>query len=263
MATRLLAVVLVLVVTATCVRLGFWQIDRWHEKRRLNAEMTAALEAPVLELHGAPGGVEAVRGRRVAIEGRFDERRQILLSYRTHDGAPGVEVVTPLRPAQGGLAILVDRGWLYAADGASARPQRYPEPGVRRAVGLAVALPRGAAPGRPASGATLRPLAADSLALWSARWLDADTLAAHLSYAVAPWMLRELPGPGVPAQPLRTPPRPLDEWMHVSYAVQWFLFGSILLGGSGALAWSRGRDASRALRPRPATAADPDLHLRG
>src|SRR5258706_329914 len=87
MATRLLAVVLVLVVTATCVRLGFWQIDRWHEKRRLNAEMTAALEAPVLELHGAPGGVEAVRGRRVAIEGRFDERRPIPLSYPTRGRA--------------------------------------------------------------------------------------------------------------------------------------------------------------------------------
>jgi cytochrome oxidase assembly protein ShyY1 len=27
--------------------------------------------------------------------------------------------------------------------------------------------------------------------------------------------------------------------MHVSYAVQWFLFAAILLGGSAALAWSR------------------------
>ena len=257
------ALVLVLAVTALCVRLGFWQIDRWHEKRRLNAELRAALEAPVLERGGEPGSFEAVRGHRVALDGRFDESRQILLSYRTHDGAPGVEVVTPLVFPDGRSAVLVDRGWLYAADGATARPQDCPEPGARRVLGVPVALRRGMARVQPASGATLRTLTTDSLTLWAARWLDADTLERRLPYALAPWVLRELPGPGVPARPLRAPPRPLDEWTHVSYAAQWFLFGSILLGGSAALAWSRGRRGRRPGQSQALSAADPDLHLRG
>ena len=257
-----LALVLVLALAALCARLGFWQIDRWHEKRRLNAETRASLEAPAVELEGEPGSFESVRGHRVAVRGRFDESRQILLSLRTHDGAPGVEVVTPLVLAGGRGAVLVDRGWLYAADGATARPQSYPEPGPRHVLGLPAEIGRGRLRGRNAAGVSLRALASDSLTLWSARWLDADTLARRLPYALAPWMLRELPGAGVPERPMRLPPRPLDEWMHVSYAVQWFLFGSILLGGSGALAWSRGRHAARPQQVPPVSAPDPDLSRR-
>jgi surfeit locus 1 family protein len=263
MRTTAFALVLILAVTGLCVRLGFWQIDRWHEKRRLNVAMRAALETPVLELGSEPGSFDAVRGHRVAVRGRFDESRQILLSYRTHDGAPGVEVVTPLVLPGGRRAVLVDRGWLYAADGATARPQSYPEPGDRTAVGLPVALKGAAARGEPASRASMRALTTDSLALWSARGLDPDTLARRLPYALATWMLRELPGPGVPARPLRVVPRPLDEWTHVSYAVQWFLFGTILLGGSAALAWSRSRRAATSEASRSVSEADPDLYRRG
>lgn len=261
--TSALAFVLILAVTALCVRLGFWQIDRWHEKRSLNVAQRTALEAPVLELGGEPASFDAVRGHRVAVRGRFDESRQILLSYRTHDGAPGVEVVTPLVLPGGRQAVLVDRGWLYAADGATARPQSCPEPEGRTAVGLPIALLRGAARGHTATGVSMRVLTSDSLRVWSARGLDPDTLARHFPYALASWMLRELPGPGVPARPLRAAPRPFDESMHLSYAVQWFLFGSILLGGSAALAWSRRRRAATSEGSRSVSKADPDLHLRG
>jgi surfeit locus 1 family protein len=263
MRTSVLASVLILAVTAVCVRLGFWQIDRWHEKRRLNDAMKAALEAPVIELGLEAGGFEAVRGHRVAVHGRFDERRQILLSYRTHDGAPGVEVVTPLVLAGGRHAVLVDRGWLYAADGATARPQDCPEPGPRTVAGLPVALTPAAARGQAAARASMRVLTTDSLTVWSARGLDPDTLARHLPYALLPWMLRELPGAGVPARPLRAPPRPLDEWTHVSYAVQWFLFGSILLGGSAVLTRSRRRRGTLAAGGRSISEAEPDLYRRG
>jgi cytochrome oxidase assembly protein ShyY1 len=37
--------------------------------------------------------------------------------------------------------------------------------------------------------------------------------------------------------------------MHLGYAVQWFLFGAILLGGSAILAWSRRRGAGRPTAP--------------
>jgi cytochrome oxidase assembly protein ShyY1 len=51
--------------------------------------------------------------------------------------------------------------------------------------------------------------------------------------------------------PRRSLPRPYNELTHLSYAVQWFLFAGILLGGSAALAWSRRRDpASGSEDPR-------------
>jgi len=121
-----LATVLVLAGTGVCARLGLWQIDRWHEKQRWNAELRASLVAPVMRLVGEPPARTRIGGRRVEVRGRFDQGRQVLLSNRTHDGAPGVEVVTPLVLEGGATAVLVDRGWLYAPDASTARPDDLP-----------------------------------------------------------------------------------------------------------------------------------------
>ncbi len=238
----------VVAVAAVCVRLGFWQISRLHEKQRLNAEQSAALASPPIAMGGQPVSLAAIMGRRVRLRGRFDESRQILLGGRPHDGAPGVRVVTPLLLAGGG-AVLVDRGWLYAPDAATARPQDHPEPGERDVTGLVEPLARS---GR---GASLTRLGGAGAVVWSARSLDPDSLGPHFPYPLAGYVVRELPGPGVPAQPLRLPPRPYDEWMHVSYAIQWFLFAAILTGGSLAVARSRARSGRRR-----GSEADPELY---
>ena len=234
----ILVLLLVLAGASVCVRLGFWQISRWHEKQSLNAALRGALAAPPLVIRGATPPLDSVRGRRVEARGRFDESRQVLLAGRASEGSPGVDVVTPLLIAGGSGAVLVDRGWLYAPDAATARPQDFPEPGERLVVGVAEPLRRGA------GGTPIRLLRADSArptARYSARWLDLDSLAGRFPYPLASYMLRQLPGAGVPAKPFRRAPRPLDEMMHVSYAVQWFLFAAIMLGGSAALARSRRR----------------------
>jgi surfeit locus 1 family protein len=233
-----LAALLILVAAGVCVRLGFWQLSRWHEKRALNVALHAAMTAPPRELAGAAAPLDSVLRRRVRVVGRFDESRQVLLSGRAQNHGPGVEVVTPLRLADGS-AVLVDRGWLFAADAMTARPQQYPEPVERAVLGMAEAIPRGR------GGPPLRTLEADSITLYSARWLDLDSLAARYPYALAPFVVRELPGPGVPAEPARTPPRPYDESMHVSYTAHWFLFALILLVGPLAVARSRRRAAAR------------------
>ncbi len=241
----------VVAMAGTCVRLGFWQVSRLHEKQRLNASLRAALAAPPVELGGRPAPLDSVLGRRVSARGRFDEARQVLLADRPYEGSPGVEVVTPLL-LPGGSALLVDRGWLYAGDAATAAPGDYPEPGERTVTGLAQALPR------DGGGAPFRRLPAGARAVWSARLLDRDSLAARFPYPLAPYVVRELPGPGVPARPRRLPPRPYDEFMHVSYAIQWFLFATILLGGSLAVSLGRRR------KPRPgASPVDPELYRKG
>jgi cytochrome oxidase assembly protein ShyY1 len=45
----------------------------------------------------------------------------------------------------------------------------------------------------------------------------------------------------VPREPIRTEPAPYDETMHLSYAIQWFLFAAILSIGSLFLARARRR----------------------
>lgn len=230
----------VLAGAAVCVRLGFWQLSRLHEKQALNAALQAAERGPALVVSGEPPATEQARQRMLEVTGRFDERHQFLLSGRAHAGAPGVEVVTPLWPTGSAVAILVNRGWLPAADAATARLENYPEPAERVVRGLAEALRHGA------GGPPVRTLEADSVTLWSVRWLDADSVAPRLPYAVAGYVLREFPGPGVPDRPRRSPPRPYNEMTHLSYAIQWFLFAAIMLGGSAALAWTRRRRGAAA-----------------
>jgi surfeit locus 1 family protein len=219
--TLLLAVVL-LGAAAVCVRLGFWQISRLREKRALNAAMRAAMASPPEPyVWGAPG--ERWDGHRVYATGRFDDRVQVLLSARSRDGSPGVDVVTPLVVGDG-KAVLVDRGWLYSGDATWARAQDYPDEGERRVVGIA----------RPIPDAGLVPTQVrreDGKVLVSMRRLVRDSLSARVPYTLSPVLIQELPGPGVPPQPARAAPRPADESMHLSYAVQWFVFAAIMLFG--------------------------------
>ena len=229
----LLTPVLVVAVAGTCVRLGFWQLARLHEKQRLNASYRAALSSSPLSLGSAPEPTANLAGHRVLAGGVFDETRQVLLSNRSLHGSPGVEVITPLRLA-GGAAVMVDRGWLPAPDARTARPQDCREPGERSVVGLIEALPRGV--GGPAWTA----LPGDTITRWSASRLDLDSLAVRLPYAVAPYVLRALPDRAAPGRPVRSTPEAPNEMMHLSYAIQWFLFAIILLVGSVVFA-SRGR----------------------
>ncbi|MEO6462006.1 MAG: SURF1 family protein, partial [Candidatus Eisenbacteria bacterium] len=223
------AVSLALLVAGACISLGFWQLGRWHETRAANDRLRAALAAPPLPLAAGAAGLRlaAVRGGRVRIDGRYDESRQVVLVGRTRAGGPGVHVVTPLLPDDGGPAILVDRGFVPSPDAATARPGDVPEPGPRIVIGVVAPLERrpGDSLWRRAAGGN------ESLAVWSARWLDPDSVVAAFPYRVAPLYVRQLPGPGVPARPAREPARIADPTIHLSYAVQWFFFALIALIG--------------------------------
>jgi surfeit locus 1 family protein len=232
-----LVLIVALAAAAVCVRLGVWQLSRLGEKRALNAALRTSEGAPELVVAGEPPRAAHALDRSLQATGRFDEAHQFLLSGRFHDGEPGVEVVTPLRLEASATAILVNRGWLPADDAATARPQDHREPGVRTVRGVGEGIRHGA------GGPPPRALPSDSIALWSVRWLDADSIARRLPYLVAGYVVREAPGAGVPGLPRRSA-RPLhDEMMHLGYAIQWFLISIVILGGTAALAWSRRRRA--------------------
>ena len=73
--------------------------------------------------------------------------REIVSGARCFEGVPGVRIVTPLLLAEGGPAVLVDRGFLPAPDAVSVDLRGTEEPGVRAVRGIA--LPIGTAPGEP------------------------------------------------------------------------------------------------------------------
>ena len=244
-----LRVLLVLAATATCVRLGVWQLSRLNQKRELHALQRALLAEPPIEVVRALPGDTPAAGRRVRVRGDWDRSVHILLSGRTHLGAAGVSLVSPVRLASG-EAVLVERGWLPAADGRTAHAERLLD---TTADVVGVALPLARAAHAPAWAR----LACDSagVELWSARAVEADSAADRVRGPLAPWLLRALPDAaashrsGHEPAPIAEPYQVPDEAMHLSYAIQWFAFAGIFAFGSLALAL-RGR------RPR---GADPPV----
>ena len=229
----IVGLLITLAAAGLCVRLGLWQVSRWHEKQARNAALQAALAADPMPVAEPLPGLASVEERRVEVFGAFDESRQVLLSAREQAELPGVEVVTPLLLPGDSVAVLVNRGWLYTPYAVHARPQDFRERSPRAVRGIARSL------GHRGAGLTYTVLESDTNhTLWSGRTLDPETLAVRFPYALAPWVVLELPGKGVPEKPLRSTPRPLDEMTHLSYAVQWFVFAVILLAGAVALGWA-------------------------
>ncbi len=227
---------LVLAATAACVGLGVWQLARLHEKHVLHAAQRGLLAQPPIEVTQALPGDTPVAGRRVHVRGRWDRSLHILLSGRTHLGAAGVTLLSPLRLASG-QAVLVERGWLPAADARIAHPEHFPD---STADLTGIALPFARSP-HPVAWVRLESDSA-GVVLWSARAPEADTAAARMAGPLAPWLLRALPDAAAPhvlagePAPLVEPYQVPDEAMHLSYAIQWFAFAGMIGFGSLALA---------------------------
>ena len=224
---------LVVAVASLCVRLGVWQLSRYHEKRALNATLREMLARPAVDITGAVALADSLRHRRVRLRGRFDERRHVLLAGQFHAGTPGVHVLTPFVPEGGGRVVLIDRGWLEADDAVTAEPGRFRVPDVREVSGIAATIPAGD-PATP-----LRTLEAGPDTVLSAASLAGAALRSRLLPTLSDVLITELPDPSGPAMPVREPVQPYEEFMHLSYAVQWFAFAAILLFGSLTLARAR------------------------
>jgi surfeit locus 1 family protein len=240
---RVLAALFVVTAAGVCVSLGVWQLNRAGEKRAAHAKAAALLEQPAIELGDA--GVTLEPGRRVRVRGTWDRERHILLSGRTNLGAAGVHVVTPLVLASG-ERVLVERGWLEAADSRIAHPEQWTE-GEASVSGVAMRY--------PASRHVYDwvPLASErtGTALWSARALDSAQVAAHVPSPVASAYVLAMVAagdtasarPGLVALPFEL--QDFGESMHLSYAFQWFAFALIIVGGAIAFARRARRAAAR------------------
>ncbi len=216
---RLPLVVLSIVVAGICVRLGVWQLDRLAERRRVNAGLAASRGAAPVAVLAAGTLAETLAQRRVAVRGAPDYVRERVWSGRTFDGTPGVAILTPVRLADGS-AVLVDRGWVPSPDARTVDLAATREGDTLEVVGLALRGPRARGDADPAALADSFPYPLASLVV---QWLpDAGA-----------WSASRLPVRRWPA------PR-LDDGPHRSYAIQWFAFAAIAIGGSVALLRKRG-----------------------
>jgi len=219
-------IVFALLMAAGCVRLGVWQLGRLAERRTRNAAIIRRMAAPAAGWGQATRDSASARYRQVQLTGRYDYARELVLTSRGRDGAPGVHVLTPLVVADG-PPVLVNRGWAYAADGMSVDLAKWQE-GDSAAVD-----------GYLEEFVAVRGMVSTPSQRRGVRYLARDSIEARLGERVAPFLVVQRMGSvqgDTLAHLIRVDLPVLDEGSHRSYAIQWFAFAAIAMVGAGAVA---------------------------
>ena len=218
---RLLLVALAtLALSAVCIRLGLWQWHRMEDKKASAAAMERQLTKAPVPLAGAPE-----EWTRVIVRGRFLADKEVTVKFKVRDGAPGVDVVTPLQLTDG-RTVLVDRGWMRSGND-DRRPAGVPAPptGVVTVEGW----------WRPDNGAprhAIEPIDGQVRAI-SSRGLQ-DHVGRDL---VEGYLNQQHPPNGLAPEPKP----PLRSALNFFYALQWWFFAALVLFGVPAIATSQAR----------------------
>ncbi|WP_116950696.1 SURF1 family cytochrome oxidase biogenesis protein [Jiangella endophytica] len=217
-----------------CVRLGLWQLDRNEQRQDRNAVIEANEGGdPVPAADLAPPGRPLAEGDEwstVQITGRWDVDNELRLRLRPVDGTRGVHALTPL-VGDDGTALLVDRGFV-AADGRDDDEIELPPPPDGEVT--VTARVRHSETGHDVDPSSR-----------SVRFVDVEAIAAGLPYSFyGAWgeLITQDPEPATSLQ-LIDPPA-TESGPHLSYAIQWFLFAVVGVGGFVLLirGEARGRD---------------------
>jgi surfeit locus 1 family protein len=220
---RLYALIALSVIAiAVCVRLGMWQLNRLHERLAYNTVVAARLmEAPVA-VQQLTRDTAQIMYRRVLVQGVYDYDHEVVLTNRTRNGSPGVNILTPLRLPGTDTAVLVNRGWVYAPDGTNVDLAPWREEDSLTGEGYVL-------PAESPGGGSVRSASRAN----AYRWVDFTALREAIPYPLLPFTVL-LAGDTITRSnvPPRVPPPVLDEGPHRSYAFQWFSFAVVFLIGT-------------------------------
>ncbi|HVS60205.1 MAG TPA: SURF1 family protein [Gemmatimonadaceae bacterium] len=205
---------------ALSISLGFWQLRRLSERRTANALLASRRFAPEVPLDSVPSDTAMAHFRRVRVRGAYDYGNEIVLTLRGRNGSPGVNILTPIRRAGSDTAVLVNRGWVYSPDGVTVETKRWREGDSVDANGFVEVFP------------TRGPFDAPNPARpRSMRRLDRAGMRHLFPYPIANYYVVVTDSARSGSGPPRVEPAPLDEGPHRNYAIQWFSFAAISIGG--------------------------------
>ena len=216
-------VVVAVVLTLGFMRLGGWQLARLNQRQRINAELASrAADVPV-PISQLPTDTGNAHYRRVSVKGAYDYGNEIVLTLRSREGSPGVNIVTPLKTPTSDTALLVVRGWVYSPDGTTLDLSKWSEGPQVSGSGFVETYPP------PRNGPNLSSTHQNAY-----RWLDRTVLEKRFKYPLEPYyvVLTSPVGDTTKSTPPRLTVPPMDEGPHRSYAIQWFSFAAISIIGT-------------------------------
>jgi cytochrome oxidase assembly protein ShyY1 len=243
-------VALTIVFAVACGLLSWWQ---WSRRADAVAEITkieANYDAPAAPLDellpDLDSADDSVEWRPVELTGEYLVDEQVLVRNRPRNSAAGFEVLVPLRLSDG-TVFVVDRGWVPAGatpDAPDAVPAA-PTGEVTVVVRLKPGEPE--IPGRGAPEGQLATVRLPDVA----ELVDAPTYTGMYGLVAS-----EDPAPAERPLPAIRPVA--DEGPHLSYALQWIVFGVMAFIG---LAWAvrRERLIAAGAAPPPRREKDADV----
>ena len=219
--------VVVIAIAVLFINFCLWQLRRLDERRAANAAIESRIDAPPVTAAQIIADTTGALYRRVEVRGAYDNTRSIILPGRSHEGTPGVNLLTPLVLEGSSSAVLVNRGWVPSADAASIELDSFPALATGPVAGLALPfLDRRAS---VTTGTDTAPTAATFRRVWYR--IDERALRSQFPYPLAPFVVQILPHGGALSYPRPLEPPALGEGSHLGYAVQWFSFAVIAIVG--------------------------------
>jgi cytochrome oxidase assembly protein ShyY1 len=243
-------VALTVVFAVVCGLLSWWQwtrrVDAVDEIATIDANYDAPPAALADLLPDLDSADDDVEWRPVALTGEYLADRQLLVRNRPRNSAPGFEVLVPLRLADG-TVFVVDRGWVPGGSTPDA-PELVPAPPEGQ-VTVVVRL-RPGEPEIPGRGAPEGQLATVRLPDIAAQ-LDAPTYTGMYGLLVSE-------DPPAAERPLAAFRPVEDEGPHLSYALQWIVFGILAFVG---LIWAVRRERKIAAGHAPVARRERDAEV--
>lgn len=200
-----------------CVFLSNWQFDR-NESRAAEIELVEqnydADPVPLADLIGADGALDADdEWHPVVLRGEYLADEQVLVRNRPHGGTSAFEVLVPFLDDDGRI-LIVDRGWVAPGEGSEpdavpAVPSGEVEVVVRLRTGEQLPSSGRSAPEGQVPTIHLPTIAAG---------VDGDVIVSAYGRLVS-----EDPAPETVPGGFDAPTD--DPGPHLSYAIQWILFG--------------------------------------
>jgi cytochrome oxidase assembly protein ShyY1 len=214
--------IFVVLLAAVCTRLGFWQLHKLELRLDRNDIITAHFDADPVELGAAlPDGREVDRSTewtRVRAVGTYDLDHEVTVKFTTRDGAPGVDVITPL-VLESGEAVLVDRGWQET-------PNTVDRPDVPKPPSGQVTVEGWLRQNNGAGGDAVRPDGGQI------RAVSSEGMADFVPYELTNGYVNLQEQSPAATDALAVEPEPeLGQGPHFFYALQWWFFALLAVVG--------------------------------
>lgn len=211
-------IALAIIFAIACALLANWQNSRREARNAEIQRIEANYSAPAADLKDAVGSASSDLPddddwKHVTVTGEYDAENTVLARNRPLSGQPGFFVVTPLKTADGPVAVV--RGWVPSSSDPTAQTAPQPPKGTVNVTGWV----------RPAEDGDASDNTGDSI-----KQLD-PAIMQGMDGGYSGLYLQVGEEDPAGEDGLTVLPKPsVDPGSHLSYTLQWILFGLMVLG---------------------------------